>query len=115
VLALLEERGVRAWLFAGWAEELRGLIPPRPHGDVDLLVRGETFADVDAALGTSGAAPFLRTLELDGVDVELILVREDRAGLYTEFPEGRLDWPEDALAEPRIASAEALRRYRGSR
>jgi hypothetical protein len=119
VRTLLAADGVPTWLFAGWAEELHGTIPPRPHKDVDLLVRGDGFDAVDAALAARGLAaerlPFKRAFVLDGVEIELILVRADGDGLHTDFPEGRFDWPADLFAEPGIASREALRRYRAAR
>ena len=45
--AMLREHGVETWVFGGWGEELRGLIRPREHADVDLLYPAESWADVD--------------------------------------------------------------------
>src|SRR5439155_14348903 len=47
---LLTEGGFRVWLFGGWAEELRGLTPPQPHRDVDLLYPGPDFRRLDEFL-----------------------------------------------------------------
>jgi hypothetical protein len=30
-MGLLDDAGILAWLLGGWAEELLGLAPPRPH------------------------------------------------------------------------------------
>ena len=45
---LLRSLGIETWVFGGWGEELRGLIRPREHADLDLLYPGETWDDVDA-------------------------------------------------------------------
>ena len=47
VQALLLVRGVETWVFGGWGEELRGLIAPRDHVDVDLLYPAESWDCVD--------------------------------------------------------------------
>ena len=36
-------RGVDTWVFGGWGEELRGLIAPREHADLDLLYPAESW------------------------------------------------------------------------
>ena len=34
-VSLLASKGVDTWVFGGWGEELRGLIKPRAHADLD--------------------------------------------------------------------------------
>jgi hypothetical protein len=125
VLALLHDAGVDAWVFGGWAAELLGLAPPRPHQDVDLLYPAETFERVDAAIGELGLAeiegkrfPHKRAFVLDGVMVELFLVKSDRYGQYTEFwGRVRHDWPADLLGTVdgvRVASAAGLASHRSA-
>jgi hypothetical protein len=38
VVAALEQAGITALVFGGWAEELYGLIAARDHCDIDLLL-----------------------------------------------------------------------------
>ena len=87
VLSRLEVAGLDVWLAGGWAEELHGLLEPRPHHDVDLLYRGESFDSLDAFLGTGAVTEIAakrfahkRAFELDGTMVELILVEPDLLG-----------------------------------
>lgn len=112
-------------LFAGWAEELRGVQVPRRHGDIDLLYRAPGFAAVDRWL-VSGVVeeiaakrfPHKRAFVCDGVMSELFLVQEDGCGLYTMFwDEVRLDWPVDTFGSPTgfawpVASTAALASFR---
>ena len=46
-VSLLASKGVDAWVFGGWGEELRGLIKPREHVDLDLLYPAEDWSIVD--------------------------------------------------------------------
>lgn len=125
VTGLLDEALVRVWLFGGWAEELQGLIPARRHRDVDLLHPAEDFARVDALLRTEPALVEIvakryahkRAFLLDGVMVELFLVRTDPDGYYTDLPDGVTHrWPTDVFDERqlglRVASVNALVDYR---
>lgn len=123
VLGLLAAHELRAWLFGGWAEELHGVIAPRPHKDIDLLYPAPDFRQVDAFLscGTvdeivAKRFPHKRAFELDGAMTELFLVRQDAAGYYTSFwGQHRYDWPPDVLGEARglpAASVAALGGFR---
>jgi hypothetical protein len=125
VVSMLADARVNAWLFGGWAEELQGLVPARAHGDVDLLHPAEDFARVDAMLRTEPALVEIvakrfahkRAFVLDGVMVELFLVRSDADGYYTDLPGGvEHRWPADVFAERqlglRVASVNALVGYR---
>jgi hypothetical protein len=120
---LLAEGGSRTWLFGGWAEELRGLVPPGPHRDVDLLYPAPDFRRLDAfflserldEVGDDRA--YARAFALDGITVELLLVRRDADGWLTDFRGGRHRWARDVFgraAHPPVASADALTGYRAS-
>ena len=119
---LLAEGGFRVWLFGGWAEELRGLVAPCEHRDVDLLYPGPDFRRLDAFLSQLGLAAArgqrsVRTFVLDGIPVELLLVRRDAGGWFSDFPGGRHRWPSDVFgrsAWPPVASADALDGYRAA-
>jgi hypothetical protein len=100
-LRLLRGRGVAAWIFGGWAEELLRLRPPRPHNDVDLLVRAPIGGVRLEGLGEIRAKRFghKRAFLLGGIMIELFLVETDISGLFTRFWTYRHDWPDDALAD----------------
>ena len=119
VVDLLEDARLRVWLFGGWAEELRGLRAPCEHTDVDFLYPGRDFARVDRFVGsTEDTRPHKRTFEVEGVQVELLLVQKDERGWYTELPSGRHSWPSDVFATAGrlpVASIAALESYRHSR
>ena len=120
VLALLADEGIAAWVFGGWAEELLGLAESRPHGDLDLLVRADDWQVVDgllAQLDEIQAKRFehKRAFVLDGVMVELFLVRRDAEGLFTTFWGARRPWPENTLdggGPLPVASSAAVAGYR---
>jgi len=125
VTSMLDDALVNVWLFGGWAEELQGIVSPRSHRDVDLLHPGDDFARVDALLRTEPALveiiakrfPHKRAFVLDGVMVELFLVRSDADGYYTDLPSGvKHRWPADVFDERqlglRLASVGALVGYR---
>jgi hypothetical protein len=120
VVDTLEAARLRVWLFGGWAEELRGLRVPCEHVDVDLLYPGRDFDRVDRFIGDGVAdeRPHKRSLELDGIPVELLLVQKDEEGWYTDLPRRRHRWPPDVFANAGrlpVASATALESYRHSR
>jgi hypothetical protein len=125
VTSLLDDAFVNVWLFGGWAEELQGMVPPRAHRDVDLLHPADDFARLDALLGCEPALVEIvakrfahkRAFVLDGVMVELFLVRSDAAGYYTDLSEDvKHRWPPDVFDERqlglRVASVSALADYR---
>jgi hypothetical protein len=122
-LCLLAAGGADCWIFGGWAEELRGLCPARAHKDVDLLCLSGDFAVVERLLRAQRLEEIAgkrfehkRALVLDGVMVELFLVRRDQRGLFTDFwGFHRHDWPPDALSSALgfpVASTAALASYR---
>jgi len=120
VQALLLVRGIDSWIFGGWGEELRGLIAPRDHIDVDLLYPAESWDCVDI-LSLDWVAgkrfPWKRAFMLDGIMVELFLVRRDEHGWYTRLARRMHRWPDNVLATNgrlRVASTAALASYRHS-
>jgi hypothetical protein len=118
--SLLADEGIEAWVFGGWAEELLGLAAPRPHGDLDLLVAADDWRAVDRLLERldeieAKRFEHKRASVLDGVMVELFLVRCDGEGLFTSFWGVRRPWPEDTLDDGGplpVASAAAVADYR---
>lgn len=130
VLSRLERAGIRAWLFGGWAEELRGLCPAGAHGDIDLLYPADSFSAVDDFLARDPAVAEIvpkhfshkRAFELEKIRVELLLVQRENGSDFTRFFSGLhiFQWPENTFtwleggAQPHlpVASETALRRYR---
>jgi hypothetical protein len=118
VVDRLWSEGIRTWVCGGWGEELRGLAPPRPHLDVDLLYPARDWSRVDAldlewAAGKRSRAQ--RAFVLEAVMVELLLVERDKRGWFTRRPRYRHDWPDDVFsAKGRlpVASTTALAGYR---
>jgi hypothetical protein len=119
-VSLLTSRGIDTWVAGGWGEELRGLILPREHVDVDLLYPAEDWGAVDANhLDWIDAKryPWKRAFTLEGVAVELFLVQRDERGWYTQLQRRRHAWPENLLSTNGrlpIASTAALASYRHS-
>jgi hypothetical protein len=119
-VSLLASKGVPAWVFGGWGEELRGLIKPREHADVDLLHPAEDWDAVDALLldWIEGKRfPWKRAFRLEGIAVELFLVQRDEQGWYTELQRRRHHWPENVFGNTGrlpVASTSALASFRHS-
>jgi hypothetical protein len=119
-VGLLEAHGIETWIFGGWGEELRGLIRPREHVDLDVLYPAEDWGAVDALPFEwieGKRFPWKRAFVLEGTMVELFLVERDEHGWYTELKRRRHLWPENLLAtngELRIASTAALASFRHS-
>ena len=120
VVQMLGARGVKVWVFGGWAEQLLGLDTPRRHVDVDLLYPADSFDDVDALdLPWIEGKRFThkRAFAHDGVLVELFLVRSDDLGYYTELPRGTHRWPRDVLFGIhglRVAGPDAVSGFRAA-
>jgi hypothetical protein len=118
VVAMLAAHGVEVWVFGGWAEEMLGLAPPRPHADIDLLVAADDWTQVDSIELDQIAAkrfPHKRAFVLEGVMVELFLVQCDEHGLFTTFWNTRQPWPPDTLDDSGalpLASPASVRGYR---
>jgi hypothetical protein len=121
VVDLFAAHGLRGWLFGGWAEELRGVEPPRRHDRVELLYPAPSFRLVDELIlageleQLSDGRPHVRTILVEGVPVELVLVRRAGDGWLTDFPGGPHHWPADVFeraAHPPVASSEAVESFR---
>jgi len=118
--SLLRAHGVETWIFGGWGEELRGLIKPREHVDLDLLYPAETWAEVDELHFDwieRKQFEWKRAFMLEDVMVELFLVRHDERGWYTELARRTHRWPDNVLSSNgylRVASTAALASYRHS-
>ncbi|HEY6962390.1 MAG TPA: hypothetical protein VI408_10920 [Gaiellaceae bacterium] len=118
--SLLRARGIETWVFGGWGEELRGLIRPRAHVDLDLLYPAESWADVDDLTLdwiVGKTFPWKRAFRLEGTAVELFLVERDEQGWYTRLARRVHRWPDNVFASNghlRVASTAALASYRHS-
>lgn len=116
-------------VFGGWAEELLGLIAPRAHGDIDLLLPGMDFDTLDMWLSRTELPEIAakcfshkRAFLFDGVMVEVLLVRQFGPVLQTDFFSGGylLTWPAGTLTASTVvdgneipaASPAALAHYR---
>ena len=117
---MLRARGIETWVFGGWGDELRGLIRPRDHVDLDLLYPGESWQDVDGLdldWIEGKRLPWKRAFAHEAVAVELFLVQRDEEGWYTALKRRVHRWPENLLASNghlRVASTAALASYRHS-
>ena len=117
---LLTSKGINTWVFGGWGEELRGLILPREHADLDLLYAADNWNEVDAVYLDWIAAkryPWKRAFTLERIAVELFLVQRDEHGWFTQLARRRHDWPDNLLSTNGrlpIASTAALASYRHS-
>jgi hypothetical protein len=120
VVTMLRARGVETWVFGGWGEELRGLIRPRDHVDLDLLYPAEEWDEVDRlrlAFIPEKRFRWKRAFLFEGTAVELFLVQRDERGPYTTLERRVHRWPSDVLASNghlRVASTAALASYRHS-
>jgi len=117
VVQMLGVRGVKVWVFGGWAEQLVGLAPPRRHVDVDLLYPAQSFDALDALdlPWIEKRSAHKRAFAHDGVMVEVFLMKRDDLGFYTELPGGTFRWPRDVLSGVhglRVVGADSLRLYR---
>ena len=119
-VSLLASKGVDTWVFGGWGEELRGLIKPREHADLDLLYPAEDWSIVDNLyLDWIEGKRFdwKRAFKLEEITVELFLVQYDARGWYTQLERRRHNWPANVFAgtgRTPVASTAALAGYRHS-
>jgi hypothetical protein len=117
---MLRACDVETWVFGGWGEELRGLIRPREHADLDLLHPAESWDDVDPLhldWIEGKRLPWKRAFVLEETAVELFLVQRDERGWYTALRRRVHRWPDNLLASNghlRVASTAALASYRHS-
>jgi hypothetical protein len=92
ILGLLQHAGFSPLVFGGWAQELLQLAPPRPHLDVDLLLRADSFTALDQFVASAESCGWSeikakrfahkRAFLVQSVMVELTLVEP---GLVTRF------------------------------
>ncbi len=103
----LRSEGIRTWVCGSWGEELRGLAPPGPHADLDLLYPARDWQRVDALDWVEDErVGWKRTFSLESTLVELYLVERDEHGWFTRHGRSRHDWPDDVFAtNGRIAVA----------
>ena len=119
-VSLLQAKGINTWVFGGWGEELRGLIKPRPHVDLDLLFPAPDWRDADELYldwVPGKRLPWKRAFVLEGVVVELFLVERDEHGWFTQLKRRRHDWPDNVFSTDGrlpIASTAALASFRHS-
>jgi hypothetical protein len=119
-VSLLASKGVDAWVFGGWGEELRGLIKPREHVDLDLLYPAEDWSIVDNLYldwVEEKRFDWKRAFKLEQITVELFLVQYDARGWYTQLERRRHNWPANVFAgagRVPVASTAALAGYRHS-
>ena len=94
VLARLEQNGISCLLFGGWAAEALGLVPPRTHRDIDLLLPAGSFSALDGLLAVPSVGfaeiplkrfAHKRAFIVEGAMVEIILVQETGHGAVTSF------------------------------
>lgn len=123
VYSKLDQFGLVVLVFGGWAEEPQGIVAPRLHRDIDLLLLDPDQALLDQFLDASREIPqkrssHKRALEVDGTLVELFLARKEGGTYVTWFwDEVRWMWPLDLMetvANLRVASREALAGYRSN-
>ena len=99
---LLAQDGVETWVFGGWGEELRGLIRPREHADLDLLYPAESWDDVDelrVRLARRQAIRVEARLRARGDDGRAVPRAARRAAAGTRSSRAaRHDWPENVLS-----------------
>lgn len=118
----LAQRGFRPVVFGGWAEELLGLSPARPHRDLDLLLVDADRAALDRELRDRHEVPVKRfphqrAFVDRSVLVELVLVDLTGGVPITEFwGAARFVWPADVegtvIDGVPVASPAAIAAYR---
>lgn len=92
VLDALDASGLSPCLFGGWAKELHGVWEHGAHGDIDILVRADDIAALDAFLRAGSLPEFLpkrhvhkRAYWHRGILVELFHLRPAPDGTTTDF------------------------------
>jgi hypothetical protein len=133
-LKLLYSAEIEVWVFGGWGEELRNIIPTRDHKDIDLLYPAQSFDRIDTFFRECPQVEEIvlkhfshkRAAQYQGVMVEFFLVQLVGKDYITDFFDGqfRFTWPSDVFDDTvlvaefgpiRTASCAALQAYRASR
>jgi hypothetical protein len=120
----LTEAAFNPLLIGGWAEELHGLVPPRPHEDVDVVLLEPNIARLDAFVAernerVDGHLSHKRVMFPGGVKVELFIAERCRGEYYTVFWD-RMTWQWPETLEPvdlhglPVAPVVALQAFRRS-
>ncbi|MDB4984491.1 MAG: hypothetical protein JWM20_670 [Patescibacteria group bacterium] len=121
------EKNISVWLFGGWAEELRGMVEPRNHNDIDFLYLAENFNTLDELIRNEKLEEILakrlhhkRALLINGIMIEFILVTVIEHRFVTKFF-GTYDyeWPSDIFSDSelsgiKIVSKNTLSFYRNN-
>ncbi len=125
----LAEAGIEVLVFGGWAEELTGLSPPRPHRDIDLLLPAPSFAAVDRLIAADRSSEIRgkrfahkRALRIGDIAVEITRVDRGAEGPVTLFwgdtpfrwlaPLGEPEPVRTAVGSFAVVSRDNLVRYR---
>ncbi len=116
---LLVSEGINTYVFGGWAEELRGIAPPRSHKDVDLLYSNNDLVPVDAFIKKYDLKPIKifphkRAFLYRGIMVEIFLVTNNTTNFFDTYLH---EWPNNTFEEElvqdfHVCSTSALREYR---
>jgi len=119
-ISALAEAGIVTCLFGGWAEELRGICPPRPHKDIDLLYPAGDFRALDAFIRLGQEAGEIeevqakrfvhkRAIVWHGILVEFLLLEPSSTGYRTNFFDTYLfEWPADTLSSQAALPSQPL-------
>jgi hypothetical protein len=114
----LSDAGIATWVAGGWAEELWGMIEPRPHGDIDLLYPAEDFSRLDSYIASRADIQEIDlkrfshkcAVLLHGVMIEFFLLERSETGFVTNFFGSRsvLHWPAKTLGHVTLATGEQI-------
>ncbi|WP_299472071.1 hypothetical protein [uncultured Roseibium sp.] len=134
LLSSLHDKGFDCVVFGGWAEELLGLQEAWCHSDIDLLLVAENFDSLDTVTADATTAfqeipgkrfKHKRAFLCRDVMCEIILVRESRVGLATDFWGDTRFYRHSPLAvetaielhgtSVQVTSAQNLAKYRSER
>lgn len=93
VLSMLAQLGVTAALCGGWAEQAFGLVGPREHKDIDLVIESDDFSRIDQLFSSGSlqneivAKRFAhkRAFVVSGTMVEMYLVQYHANQFVTLF------------------------------
>ena len=88
------------WVFGGWAEELRQIVPGRIHNDIDFLYPATTFEHLDRFMAqandfqeiTDKRFSHKRAMLYQDVMIEFVLVQGNDESYFTEFSRADIVW-----------------------
>ena len=105
-VSLLASQGIATWMFGGWGEELRGLILPREHVDLDLLYAARGLATRSTRCTCDWIETCAQAASVEARVLDALAGRRGRAvrscsatseGWFTQLQRRRHDWPENLL------------------